>query len=113
MYPFTFIFDRCHFVPPSIFSRENPVVPFLSNSSDSRVSNSFRTTSNKNMKVLIVRGYYKNKHGVIIKSYVSRKNSHKVLTTDGYVTSIKQVYLKCLDRSFWLPYGVPLESIRE
>ena len=105
--PFSFTFDRLP-RPAGSFSREHPAQPFLDSIRDSRISNSFRTTESRNVKVLITKGFYKNQHGVIVKSYVRRKSSHKVLTADGNVTTLKQINLRRIDTYFWLPYGVPV-----
>ena len=101
IHPFSFTFDRRPNMPSYSFSRESPANPFYPPSGDSRISNSFRTTPKKNVKVLIVRGRYKNQHGVIVKSYVLRKSSHRVLTTDGAVTTLKQIHLRRLDPQFF------------
>ena len=85
---FTFTFDRRP-SPICSFSRESSPLPFSFKALDSRILNSFRTTQSNNVKVLITRGIYKNKYGVISKSSVRSKSSHKVLTVDGCVTTIK------------------------
>ena len=108
--PFTFTSERRPLVPSHWYSRENPAYPFYPDSRDSRISNSFRSTENRNVKVVIVKGVHKNEHGVIVKSYVRRKSAHKVLTADGAVTTIKQVNLRRLDRQFWLPFGFPVNE---
>ena len=109
--PFSFTFDRRPNVAAHFFARESPSDPFYYANADTRIAHSFRTTPNKNVKVLITRGRYKNQHGVIVKSYVLRKSSHRVLTTDGAVTTLKQFHLRRLDPNFWLPYGVPVDRL--
>ena len=109
--PFSFTFDRRPNVASYLFAREFPSNPFHLDSGDTRISNSFWTTPNKNVKVIITRGRYKNQHGVIVKSYVLRRSSHRVLTADGAVTTLKQFHLRRLDPTFWLPYGVPVDRL--
>ena len=109
--PFPFSFERRPVIPRNCFTEDTPSLPFHPPSNDNRISSSFRTTRERNVKVLILKGAYKNKHGVIVKSYVLKKNLHRVLTADGCVTTLKQVHLARLDLNFWLPYGIPVESI--
>ena len=109
--PFTFVFHRRPCIPSGTYCKEFPSNPFCGKRlGDNRISNAFRTSEYRNVKVLITKGFHKGKHGVIVKSYVLRKNSHRVLTADGSVKTHKQIDLKKLDAAFWLPYGFPVES---
>ena len=105
--PFSFTFDRIP-RPAGSYSRDHPAEPFLDSIRDSRISHSFRTTGARNVKVLITKGFYKDQHGVIVKSYARGKRSHRVLTSDGNVTTLKQINLRRIDPFFWLPCGVPV-----
>ena len=112
--PFTFASSDYPNIPANLYTREHPASPFCDSFhlslTSSTISDSFRTTAHRNVKVLIVRGIYEGKHGVIVKSYVLGKNKHRVLTADGNVTTIKQINLKRLDVHFWLPFGFPVED---
>ena len=108
--PFTFVFYRRPSVPSGVYCKQFPSNPFAPSLADRRISNSFRTSEHRNVKVLITKGFHKGKHGVIVKSYVLRKNSHRVLTPDGSVKTYKQIHLRRLDAAFWLPYGFPVEA---
>ena len=112
--PFTFVSSIYPDIPANLYTREFPAHPFFDSFfpslTGSRISDSFRSTTRRNVKVLIVRGIYKGQHGVIVKSYVLGKNKHRVLTSDGSITTIKQIYLKRLDVQFWLPFGYPVAN---
>ena len=108
---FPFSFDKRPVIPRNTFTEDSSSLPFHSTSTDNRISSSFRTTRGRNVKVLITKGGYKAKHGVIVKSYVLKKNLHRVLTSDGSVITVKQLHLARLDYHFWLPYGIPVESV--
>ena len=112
--PFTFVSSIYPNIPANLYTREFPANPFFDSFfpslTGSRISDSFRSTAQRNVKVLIVRGIYKGHHGVIVKSYVLRKNKHRVLTSDGSITTIKQIHLKRLDVQFWLPFGYPVAN---
>ena len=108
--PFTFVSERIPRVPAPLYSREVPTNPYCFSLADCRISNSFRSSEHRNVKVLIEKGSYQGKHGVIVKSYVNRGNNHRVLTADGSVHTFKQIHLKRLDVRFLLPFGFPVES---
>ena len=112
--PFTFASSVYPNIPANLYTRELPASPFFDSFFPSligsRISDSFRSTAHRNVKVLIVRGIYEGKHGVIVKSYVLGKKKHRVLMADGNVTTIKQIHLKRLDVQFWLPFGFPVED---
>ena len=112
--PFTFASSVYPNIPANLYTRENPATPFFDSFHPSligsRISDSYRSTVRRNVKVLIAKGIYAGKHGVIVKSYVLGKSKHRVLTADGNITTIKQINLKRLDVQFWLPFGFPVEN---
>ena len=107
--PFTFVSKRKLTIPSRLYSQDSPSNPFAPSLADSGILNSFRSTNHRNVKVLITKGSYGGKHGVIVKSYILGKNSHRVLTSDGSINTFKQIDLKRLDVQFLLPYSFPVE----
>ena len=108
---YDFLFERRPLIPRVLYSESEPSLPYHPNCVEARISHSFRTSRTRNVKVVITKGRYKNKQGVIVQSYCRKKSLHKVLTADGCVTSIKQIYLRRLDASFLLPYGIPVSRV--
>ena len=86
--PLPFSFDSRPVIPRNTFTEDSPSLLFHPSLTDNRTSSSFRTTRGRNVKVLITKGFHKDKQGVIIKSYVLKKNSHRVLIV-GCVTTFK------------------------
>jgi len=86
------------------FSHIHPDDPRLIN--PRRVSSLYRARGGRNVKVAILKGFYKDQPGVIVETYVTAFQ-HRVLLADGNVITIKQGYLRLLDPNFWLPFGYP------
>ena len=109
---YDFLFYRRPLVPAVLYSSSEPSLPYHPDLAETRVSHTFRARGTRNVKVLITKGRYKAEHGVIVKSYCRKRSLHRVLTADGCVTSIKQIHLRRLDWSFFLPYGIPVSRVR-
>ena len=77
-----------------------------------RCSYRFQGHSQKTVKIYILKGNYKNQHGIILKLHISAFK-HRVLLASGEIVLIKQKLIRLLDPFFHLPYGIPYDQSLE